>query len=250
MLYHTMEKKRKALEPTPPRPAHAELNLEIRLGEQARDQITAEVIEDCDDHGDSELVSESDMSTEELARDFFHVVLASDPICEQGLRKFSRRTNTRSKAPQNFKPNRNTPAQDSSRDTESPTSPAPPRSDSYVDELEKANKYVDALRCSGYGNLSPQALRAYSLWHEQELDIPIVASVLRKPPIQNRTVVTYIIDTLSHLPEHLHCPSRKILKIVTEYQYQPYIKAHRDLISRVAIEVKRENAAKEVRSLT
>jgi hypothetical protein len=32
-LYHAMEAKRKALNPVPPRPAHAELNLPIRLAD-------------------------------------------------------------------------------------------------------------------------------------------------------------------------------------------------------------------------
>ena len=48
-LFHILEAKRKAFDPIPPRPAHAELNLAISLGDQDLPKQPAELLEDGDE---------------------------------------------------------------------------------------------------------------------------------------------------------------------------------------------------------
>lgn len=44
----------------------------------------------------------------------------------------------------------------------------------------------------------PSALRAYYLWHgNPDLTPKAIASLLRDPPLQTNTVITYVLDTIS-----------------------------------------------------
>ena len=235
-----MEAKRLALDPIPPRPAHAELNLAISLGEYARRDDPTELI--CDDTSETGSVSSSELSVEELARDYFHVSLDNDSPVNRNLRKTTRSSGV------SYPTLLGSPSSDSTRDGSTSTSQSGSRAieqdrSIYAEELQKANEFADCHKSSGKA-AGPQALRAYSLWHEQGLEVPVVATILRNPPIQNRTVINYLCDAICHVPENLKCPPERILSAAAEHQYQPFLKAHRDLFARATSQVNRQRAAR------
>lgn len=102
-------------------------------------------------------------------------------------------------------------------------------------ELELAIQFASTFSPQPNGRIAPQALRAYSLWHEQGLSISKAASVLRKPPIHDWTVITYVCDAISI--GKLNFEPRRVIEFASEYSYQPFIKAHRDLFERARVQV-------------
>lgn len=44
--------------------------------------------------------------------------------------------------------------------------------------------------------VKPSALRAYYVWHDNDLNPAGVASLLRTPPLQTNTIVSYILDAV------------------------------------------------------
>ena len=162
-LFHMLEYKRKALHPTPPRPAHAELNLPIRLADglsATRPEETIEVIEDSINTSDENSI----ISVEELTNNFKKIVFQD-----------SARDST---------PKASAISSSKEKSTTLPPSP----------EITLANNWIDHFKASANTRnvAKPAELRAYALWHEQELDIPRIASLLRDPPLQNATVTNYI----------------------------------------------------------
>lgn len=163
-LYHVLEGKRKALVPTPPRPSHAEKNLPIRL---ANGQTVADYDDgldlDCETPTDSP--PDPSISLEEIARDFLNISL-EDP---------SPSLKPTQEAPWKLLP-----------------LPAP--------EVTAANEWIFNWRGtlpSNYKVRASQAqLRAYALWHCQNLDLSEVASLLRDPPLKQATVASYVLDAV------------------------------------------------------
>ena len=164
-LFHTLEHKRKLLNPTPPRPHHAELDLPIRLA-------TGKSIE-TDDEPTS--VEEEDSETsepgttptiEELARDFMKLAMAC-PVLPTA------KTTTR------------TPKPDAAQ---------------CKAEVVAANEWVAQWRTTLAKDYKPSAapacLRAYALWHGQGFSVPEAAALLREPPLLESTVASYVLDAL------------------------------------------------------
>ena len=113
---------------------------------------------------------------------------------------------------------------------EASSEPFPPHP--YAKELARAKEFIDSYEASGNPTISPRALRAYSLWHQQGLDIPIIAGIWRTPPILHRTVLGYLCDALSSLPLEFQCPPGKITSFTTVYGFRPYTRSHKDLIAK------------------
>ena len=112
-----------------------------------------------------------------------------------------------------------------------PAEPCPPQP--YANELEQANKLIDSYKAeSGRPHIPPQNLRAYSLWHQQGLDIPTVAGILRAPPLLERTVMGYICNTILASPAQFHCPAENIKSFQTIHGYHGYTKPQKDLIAK------------------
>jgi len=171
-LFHVLEAKRNAIDPTPPRPAHAELNLPIRLA----DGYTAATI---DEAADTIEDSTGGISVQELARGIEQADIEEPP-------SFDPASPSRPVAP-------SLASSSSGKPVSLPLSP----------ELCLANNWVDQYRFSGAAhpsgpevNAKPAELRAYALWHEQGLDIPIIACILRRPPLQNLTVANYVVKAI------------------------------------------------------
>ena len=183
-LYHVLEGKRKALEPTPPRPSHAELNLPIRL---ANGQTVATYDEGAEtaEEALATLPPDPSISLEEMARDFLNVAVEDAPTEPKSQPK-------RTKA-----------------DNSSPISP----------EVVAANEWVlqwrSALPSNYKARATPASLRAYALWHHQKIDVPDVAALLRNPPLKEATVANYVLEAIRI--ENLPHAGRERLKSVIDY---------------------------------
>ena len=174
-LYHMLEAKRKALVPMPPCPAHAELNLPIRLADGRTVVGVDEASESCETSNIS-----SNISVEELASGLERMDI------QQQSRKSPVSPPRYSVAP----PRRQAPSE---RPSDLP----------FSAEVSLANEWINQYRSSsitqsdtGVSKARPSELRAYALWHEQGLDVPTIAGLLRKPPLQNSTVASYVIKAI------------------------------------------------------
>lgn len=205
-----------AFDPVPPRPRHAEENCSISLGQYERKFPPADLLEESESSADEEISSDSDVSIEELANEYFHISLDDDPEKLSELRASSTRSSVNV----------------STESTDNRVTPTEAKA-----ELKVANEFAERFKGIGHRKIAPQALRAYSLWHEQGFDIPTIAGILRKPPILNWTVVSYLCDALCHLPDHMRSPPERLLDCTKEYQYLPYFKAHRDLLESARLEI-------------
>ncbi|KAI9717508.1 MAG: hypothetical protein M1812_004649 [Candelaria pacifica] len=167
-LFDVMEGKRKALDPTPPRPAHAELDLPIRLP----DGVVAPTSDERREVEESINNNEGQPSgIETIAGDVLNPALED-----------------------NTKPT--TSIADPSKQTKTPhitKRPKPP-------QIIVAEEWVSTWRLSLPQTYKPKAtpapLRAYALWHQQNLSVPDIAALLRDPPLLKSTVATYILEAI------------------------------------------------------
>lgn len=161
-LYHTLEHKRLALDPTPPRPYHAELNLPIRLSSGVSIPTDDE---QTDLEDDSPTIDDPSHPppVEDLAHDFLNLKLKPP-------------------RPPHAKP---------------PGKPPPkPPTPEYSTAQTWATTYRASLPSPRKPTASPASLRAYALWHEQKHTVPEAAALLRDPPLQNATVAVYVLEAL------------------------------------------------------
>ena len=163
-LYDVLEDKRRGLDPVPPRPKHAELNLPIRL---ANGQTVATY-----DEPDRVLditttdTNDSSASIEEMARNFLNIALEDGERKSPDPQRMSRSPGTMSKPP----------------------------------EVVQAEQWLKNWRADlpeGYKpRATPAFLRAYSLWYHQAKDVQGTAELLREPPLQASTVANYILEAV------------------------------------------------------
>ena len=192
-LFHALEAKRLAMNPCPPRPAHAELNVPIRLPDGAL------ICDPSPEEQDEELAEDGDSSEgptiESMARDFMQIADQAPVILEDEAATRAPRTG---KAP----------------------------------EVVRADDWVEAwkarLAASRNCQASPAYLRAYSLWHVQGWTVSECAALLRDPPLQHSTVTSYIleairIEKLDYDPPRLKEVVNQIPGHVLENRYK-YIK--------------------------
>ena len=164
-LYILMEAKRKALVLIPPRPAHAELNLPIRL---ANGQTVAnyEMPADAtvDEHPPKDDAKEV-VQIEEMARDFMDIVI-EDGESSTPVEEIKKRDANTEKPP----------------------------------EIVSAETWIQNWRAELPASYKPKAtaafLRAYFLWYHLEKTVPEAAAILRDPPLQTTTVANYILEAL------------------------------------------------------
>ena len=144
------------LDPVPPRPYHAELNLPIRLttGQSIETDDEPEVLEE-------DLPRSGELpSVEELARDFMKIKLACLTI------------------------------------KRSPKANAQPCKPEVVIANEWVAQWRTTLPPGYKPAAAPASLRAHALWHEQGFSVSEAAALLRDPPLLNATVATYVLDAL------------------------------------------------------
>jgi exonuclease 3'-5' domain-containing protein 2 len=176
-LYHVLEKERLSLEPSPPRPYHAELNnpLEVAFAVDDEDVANDDALESVD-----QSVDESSVVT---------VVKSSQ-----------QRTPKAGPAPPK------TPKSASSRPSpkSKPSTPVATWVDQRVAAAElQMQTYRAAKRAKGAEvRAPPSMLRAYYVWHSNtDLKPGDIAKLLRDPPLLTHTVTGYILDAIAN--EHL-----------------------------------------------
>ncbi|KAF2970074.1 hypothetical protein GQX73_g3526 [Xylaria multiplex] len=159
-LYETLQHHRRQLDPCPPSPHLAELNLRIRLA----DGVKVTRLEDTLKASDVVALETISLNDKETA----------------SLITVSTKTNT--SIVSNKKPA-----------SKSPKSPERPK-DSRV---EVAEDRVASYRSSHPETRATFVqLRAYFLWHCFDLSPTAIAELLRDPPLQTRTVVGYILTAV------------------------------------------------------
>lgn len=235
LLFYIMEAKRLALNPVPPRPAHAELNQAILLHEPE------ELIEICRDEFECRCSKRSDMKVREPAGNSTCTSAVHTSDCAQ----------TQESPADNSDPSTpdlkgSTSSQPTPRAKKS-TSKSPSRGKAidpvYAAQLERANKFVEEHRDPSNKYLTAQSLRVYSLWHEQAIDVTAIASMFRNPPILKTTVVKNLYDALANLPEKLHCSPQKIVEVTTRTGFSPYVYKHKMVLSRATFKLRQAGTA-------
>ena len=167
-LYLTMESKRMALDPTPPRPHHAELNLPISLA-------SGQIVDASDEAEDTTEKTECEEAQDPSEKPADDAPLPA-PSIEEMAREFM-----------------DIAIEDSEASKASAASSKPPA-------VATADIWVAEYRISRLSDsktkATPAFLRAYSLWHHQEVEVLEAAKLLRDPPLQSSTVCCYILEAV------------------------------------------------------
>ncbi|PSS25206.1 hypothetical protein M430DRAFT_114703, partial [Amorphotheca resinae ATCC 22711] len=171
-LYDTLEIKRKALDPTPPRPYHAEENKPIRLAEGVEIPTDEDL-----DPDELEPSTTSKRKYTKLTPSYLESAaetLELDPDFDIQAPTASSPTTTRSRTP--------------SKSSRAPKHPA----------VLAADALSVSYRASHPKNrAAPASLRCYFLWyHNPDLSLQDIAALLREVPLQITTVVNYILETI------------------------------------------------------
>jgi len=188
-----MEYKRQQLRPTPPRPYHAELDLPIRLADDAESSESDE--DEMDVKGEDKVPTTLSQEYVASATQDIEIEPESDTTASEPPPpppplpthpKSRRSTNDKKEA----SPSTSTAA-------------AKPKDDRIVAAETWLVKYSSSR--SGWSSggpkspmrAAPAAMRAYHIWHSNtDLDVAAVAALLRDPPLQTSTVVGYILAAI------------------------------------------------------
>ncbi|KAI9674480.1 MAG: hypothetical protein M1817_001818 [Caeruleum heppii] len=173
-LYDVLEAKRKALSPTPPRPAFAELGLPIRLTDGGLIDTSEEEVEAVEEGMDES----SEMSSEGSSQ-------ASDSDEEGLVAAINTLDISESPCP--------------THSAKSPSTPSLAANPLVGLASDWASSYRTTNPTPSFSNTpraSPSHLRAYYLWHHHSLPIDTVAQTLRDPPLQINTVVSYVLEAV------------------------------------------------------
>ncbi|KAI3535145.1 3'-5' exonuclease [Colletotrichum filicis] len=165
-LFHVLNGKRKSLDPTPPLPYNAELGLNIRLADGVTLPMAEENIEplEADPRNISAPLSASEC---QAIRDSLEVEADGEG---QSIAESVRAAKLAA------------PTQKRQKDAR------------VVAADEKLASYRTTIKSL---HASPSAVRAYFIWNDNEdLTPEAVAKVLRDPPLQTNTVVSYILEAL------------------------------------------------------
>ncbi|KAI0119958.1 ribonuclease H-like protein [Nemania sp. FL0031] len=167
-LYATLEHYRKQLDPCPPRPHHAELNIAIRLADGVK------VADPKATPGGGDVVptnkSTPISSTEDLAEAMKLVSVEDQEVKTSLVQK-------KKPAPRALTP-------------KSLGRPKDSRAEVAEDRVASYRKSHPQSRST------PAQLRSYFLWHCYDLSPATVAQLLRDPPLKTITVVGYILSVI------------------------------------------------------
>ncbi|KAG8525386.1 uncharacterized protein KY384_009030 [Bacidia gigantensis] len=170
-LFHCLEAKRLALDPVPERPAFAELKqrLLVKRLPLKRDDDDSE---SSDDSFVTCIEASSDEDIDSMAADFRLVDIRDSNLPLENLRVNDEHHNK---------------ASSPSKLAEMPLTKA-----------DRASNWATSYRESQpMGPQIPSAnLRAYYLWHHQQLELPEIASTLRTPPLKYITVLEYVCEAV------------------------------------------------------
>ncbi|KXX73055.1 Werner syndrome ATP-dependent helicase [Madurella mycetomatis] len=180
-LYAMLDHKRQSLDPTPPLPHHAELNLPIRLADGVLDEVAEEAEPDAETAAAEAAPPEDTPSLSaatydklrETLEDSVSIEVDSDPASSSS-------------------PSSSNPSEPPRPAPKTTTRSRPKKEDRRVEEATAWA--MDFRRTNPKMRAAPSSLRAYYLWMKDGLTPAEVAELLRDPPLQISTVVTYILD--------------------------------------------------------
>ncbi|GAB1314957.1 hypothetical protein MFIFM68171_05167 [Madurella fahalii] len=183
-LYAMLDHRRQNLNPTPPLPHHAELNLPIRLAdgvlepaaEEAEPDAETAAAEAAAPEDTPSLSAETYDKLRKTLEESVSVEIDSDP-------SFSSSSSASSVT---------NPSEPVPRSAKTTSRPRPKKEDNRVEEATAWA--MDFRRTNPKMRTAPSSLRAYYLWMNDGLTPAEVAELLRDPPLQISTVVTYILD--------------------------------------------------------
>ena len=223
-----MEAKRLALDPIPPRPAHAELNQNLLIGEEQRAAIGEGHPKESVDSFANFLHSET--SVDELVTgtcNLSNLKLTDPMISKPGAAEA-----------------RNVIPSDEIVPTELPNTAE--STDTIPKELVTASGWAASYsltRSEGH-KIPPAHLRAYHLWHHQQYNVHEIANILRNPPLKISTVIEYICDAVHRGP--LPADPAQFAKFAS-YGIQPYKQYHQSMLRAANSEMeKRKNHEKGI----
>ncbi|XWW95640.1 hypothetical protein V2A60_003606 [Cordyceps javanica] len=179
-LFHVLEERRRAMDPTPDRPRHAELGLPIPIP-------PTPVVSDAESDVDSDLESVEGS----IGSDF------SDGSIEEAMLELAVAATSASTA------------QSCARTANDQTAAR----DVRVEAAEARVAQRRSTRPGGRLLATPSSLRAFYIWQTNDDLTPAdVAGLLRDPPLQTGTVITYILDAI--LAERLEYPKARLRREV------------------------------------
>lgn len=204
-VYDMLERKRNRLKPTPPRPAHAELNLPIRLAEKAVVAPAQDTVESADAEAAMKTDDDSGNTPDEDQ-------IAQAQVVAQGVGKVATTDNqtitAQSVSVSAASISAVTGAVATSAATARPAKhPQVVLADTWVCEYRSGTKKPPTA-----ARAMPSQLRAYALWHRHEHTVEDIARLLRDPPLQTMTVASYILEAIRL--EHLGYDSERIRTVV------------------------------------
>lgn len=214
-LFHALESRRKAMNPTPPRPANYELQLPLILGNgQAPPRrkggaAVNKAGKDVEMAAAENNVDNANAAREETmlpSQDEADAVLQSDEdyysceSCNDGIEEDESSSNS----PQSDK---NIAKAAGTMTAQSDTPPPAPQ------ELIEAEQWVAHWHATYATSnparkprVTPSCLRAYALWYPQSLSLKQIATLLRTPPLATTSVAQYVLEAIKQedLPFNPH----------------------------------------------
>lgn len=180
-LYYILEAKRRALEPTPPRPAHAELNLPIRLANGQRVESFDEASESIEE-GSTDAASNTFFFLED---DFQKLAIEESASLYPQLPASSVSSSS------------SIPSLDSRPPPSSKSLSAIPSKEELAPEIVEANasvtEYIEARPTAIKMKPNKAHLRAYYLWEKNSMESNVIAALLR---VELSTVAVYILQAI------------------------------------------------------
>ncbi|VUC36876.1 unnamed protein product [Clonostachys rosea] len=187
-LYHVMEEQRLQLDPVPPRPHHAELELPLQLATKV-DKVEPEEVVDASPSDEVEPEGKTTTSTSEPAEPGQKG--EERPLADEAAEKLEEE---------------HVPKPVGANDASVQTNPAPQTQkrsppvnqiDSRVQAAElRLNQYRRSKRTAV--QVGPSFLRAYYIWYDNEsLSPEKIAQIMRDPPLKLNTVTGYILGAVA-----------------------------------------------------
>ncbi|KAK8136889.1 ribonuclease H-like protein [Apiospora sp. TS-2023a] len=243
-LYATLEHHRKQLDPCPPTPHHAELDLPIRLTDGSE-------LETSSDEELAEQPVEEDDQPQTLSPAARRRLLKAHMQSKRGGTKDSAKSIPERSGPKDTtkstpgrsgtkETTKSTPGRSSTKDTDKATPetekevrPKDARvetAEAWVAAFVKENQPADPVDRAKSHCASAYELRAYHVWHTNKgLSASDVAGLLRNPPLSTKTVVSYIwtavrrerlpVDRTRYIAEVVQLLPEKQAKVAREAQY-------------------------------
>ncbi|CAK7218830.1 hypothetical protein SEUCBS140593_003685 [Sporothrix eucalyptigena] len=186
-LFSALDLRRENLDPKPPRPAFVEQNLPIKLADGV---VAAATVGEAADEADEDVEDNGATPAKKMPPEYLARAEKTIEIEAEGETDAGPATPAKAHTP---KPRTPTP-----RTPQTLKAPATLKDARITAAEEWLRRFRETATSSGRTlRAKPASLRAYHLWHGDETLNPVaLAALLRDPPLQTSTVVTYVLDAV------------------------------------------------------